>query len=397
MKLAYFDCFSGASGDMILGALMDAGLDPARIKEVLSKLPVAGYELSVRKTTKKGIGGSRAVVTIDGGHPQHFRSLSTIREMLAESALDKGVKDRSIEVFTNLAEAEAKVHRRAVDQIHFHEVGAVDAIVDVVGAVAGLRLLGVDKVICSPLHVGAGTVECAHGVLPVPAPATAELIRGKPVYSTGIQGELLTPTGAAILTTLAEDFGPMPQMVPRCIGYGAGSAELSIPNMLRVVIGEDVVTGGGYESESVAVIQTGVDDMNPQIYDYVIECLLERGALDVFLTPVQMKKNRPGTLVTVICAVKDVTRFGDFLLRETTTIGLRWRIDYRWKTHRCIRELQTGLGPIRMKVATLGDGRMQSSPEYEDCKRIARERGVTIREVMEEAMRCAAALQGAKG
>ena len=385
MKVAYFDCFAGASGDMILGALMDAGLELELLKGELAKLHLTHYDLQVKKVAKRGIGGSQALVSVDEDHHHHHhRHLHDIEEIIDKSDLKESIKRKSIEIFTRLAEAEAKVHQPTIEQIHFHEVGAMDAIIDVVGAVAGLAALGIEKVYCSPLHVGTGTVECAHGTLPVPAPATAELIRGKPIYSTGVEGELLTPTGAAILTTLSSGFGPMPSMTLEEIGYGAGTSEPAIPNLLRVAIGEVLDEVEGYKIERTAVIETSIDDMNPEVYDYLIHKMLDMGALDVFLAPLQMKKNRPGTMVTVICVPENVGKFSDFLMRETTTIGLRWRVDNRIKARRTTREVQTKYGTIKFKVAQVGDTAINVSPEYEDCKRAALERKVPLKEVMEE-------------
>jgi pyridinium-3,5-bisthiocarboxylic acid mononucleotide nickel chelatase len=385
MKVAYFDCFAGASGDMILGALMDAGLQPELLKAELAKLYLTHYDLQVKKVTKRGIGGSQALVSVDEDHHhQHHRHLHDIEEIIAKSDLKESIKRSSIEIFTRLAEAEAKVHQTTIEQIHFHEVGAMDAIIDVVGAVAGLAALGIEKVYCSPLHVGTGTVECAHGTLPVPAPATAELIRGKPIYSTGVEGELLTPTGAAILTTLSSGFGPMPSMTLETVGYGAGTSEPTIPNLLRVAVGEALDEVKGYQIEQVAVVETSIDDMNPELYDYLIHKMLDMGAHDVFLTPLQMKKNRPGTMVTVICVPDNVGKFSDFLMRETTTIGLRWRVDNRIKARRTTRDVQTKYGTIKFKVAHVGDSAINVSPEYEDCKRVAIEKKVPLKKVIEE-------------
>jgi len=385
MRIAYFDCFSGASGDMIMGALLDAGLSLDRLKEELSKLHLSHYEVQVEKVVKRGIGGSQASVVVDDHHHHHHhRHLSHITEIIAKSDLDDAVKTRSIEVFGRLAEAEAKVHRTTVEHIHFHEVGAMDAIIDVVGAIAGLAALGIERVYCSPLHVGSGTVECAHGILPVPAPATAELIKGKPFYSTGVAGELLTPTGAAILTTVSSGFGPMPAMTLEQIGYGAGTGEPAIPNLLRLLIGEARDELRDYEREQVAVLETNIDDMNPQMYDYLIGRLLDLGALDVFLNPIQMKKNRPGTLLSLICQPHLVERLADFIMRETTSIGLRWRLDNRLKARRKIREVQTDYGVVRCKVAETENEIINVSPEYEDCKRVALERNVPLKEVMEK-------------
>ena len=240
MKIAYFDCFAGASGDMILGSLLDAGLPLEKLKETLAKLQLDHYDLKVKKVLKKGLGGSQAFVIINETDQNHHRHLADIKAIISQSDLADSIQQKSIAIFTRLAEAEAKIHQTTIDRIHFHEVGAMDAIIDIVGAVVGTTLLGIKKIFCSPLHTGSGTIECAHGTLPVPAPATAELLKGKPVYSTGIEGELLTPTGAAILTTLASNFGPLPAMSVEQIGYGAGTSDPSIPNLLRVIIGEAV-------------------------------------------------------------------------------------------------------------------------------------------------------------
>ncbi len=399
MRIAYFDCFSGASGDMILGALMDAGLSVERLSTELAKLRLSHYDIKVEKVVKKTIGGSRAIVEIDDHHHHHHhRRLEHIEEIIGTSGLDDAVKEQSIKVFRRLAEAEARVHRTSIDQVHFHEVGAMDAILDVVGGVAGLAAMEIDKVYCSPLNVGGGTVECAHGILPVPAPATAELIKGRPFYSTGLSGELLTPTGAAILTTICAGFGPSPAMTMESIGYGAGKRETEIPNLLRVMIGQGAEELRGYETEQIAVLETNIDDMNPQLYDYLIGKVLEIGALDVFLSSVQMKKNRPGTLVTVTCEPHHVQRLSNFLLRETTTIGLRWRLENRIKAHRRIEEVQTQYGPVKGKVAEAYGGIINISPEYEDCKRIALEKNVPLKEVMDAARAAAfSSLQKKKG
>lgn len=391
MKVAYFDCFAGASGDMILGSLMDVGLDLAVLQGELAKLHLSHYELGVTKVVKRGIGGSQALVRIEHDHHHHHhRHLSDIVRIIQDSYLDEPVKRRSIEIFTRLAQAEALVHRTSIDTIHFHEVGAMDAIIDVVGSCAGLAALGVEKVYCSPLHVGTGTVECAHGTLPVPAPATAELIKGKPAYSTGVQGELLTPTGAAILTTVAEDFGPMPMLAVEHVGYGAGTSDFPIPNLLRVIMGQAPDEVPEYLMERVAVAETTIDDMNPQVYDYLMEKLLQNGAFDVFLVPVHMKKNRPAIQIKVLCPVEMMGTVSDFLLRETTTIGVRWRTDDRIKADRSIRELRTMYGPIACKIARVGDRVVNVAPEYDQCKRVAREQNIPLTEVMDAARRAAA-------
>ena len=335
MRIAYFDCFSGASGDMVLGALIDAGLSVERLREELAKLRLSHYDVKSEKVLKKGIGGSRAIVIIDDGHHHHHhRHLEHIEEIIGTSSLDESIKETSLKIFRRLAEAEAKVHQTTMDHIHFHEVGAMDAIIDVVGGVAGLAALGIERVYCSPLHVGSGTVKCAHGILPVPAPATAELIKGKPFYSTGVTGELLTPTGAAILTTVSSGFGPMPAMTMEQIGYGAGTSEPDIPNLLRVMIGEARDELRGHEKEHVAVLEANIDGMNAQSHDHLMGRMMDMEALDVFLSPVRKGENRPGTLLTVTCRPLHVERFTDFLLRETAATGIRWRLDNRLKAER---------------------------------------------------------------
>lgn len=386
MKIAYFDCFSGASGDMILGAMLDAGLTLEHLQQELAKLGLSHYDVRKAAVVKNGISGSQALVHVEQDHHHHHhRHLADITAIIEKSTLTPAVKRDSIRIFTRLAEAEAKVHNTSRESIHFHEVGAMDAIIDVVGGVIGLHALGIDAIICSPLHVGCGTVECAHGTLPVPAPATAELIRGRPIYSSGVQGELLTPTGAAILTTLADDFGPLPSMTVESIGHGAGTADRSIANMLRVFIGSAPQSEKVFAMEQTATIETTIDDMNPQIYDYLMEKVLQMGALDIFCTEVQMKKNRRGTLVTILCRPESVTALSDFLFRETTTIGLRWRLDNRHTLQRDFVTVETRFGAIACKTATHGDTLINIKPEYDDCKRVAIEQRVPLKAVLEEA------------
>lgn len=385
MKTAYFDCFSGASGDMILGALLDAGVDLAYLRAELAKLHLTGWELQLARVLKGGIRASRALVVIARPSTrQPAPYLRDIEAILQASALTDATRTQSLAVFRRLAEAEARVHGQPVESVHFHEVGALDAIIDVVGAVTGLQALGVDKVLCSPLHLGTGTVQCLHGLMPVPAPATAELIRGVPCYAGSIDGELLTPTGAAILTTMVTAFGPLPAMNVEHIGYGAGTAERRLPNVLRLFVGgvDEELNGG--ELEQVAVLETTIDDMNPQIYDHLMGRALEMGALDIFLTPVQMKKNRPGTLVTLLCAVDQLSTLADLVLRETTSLGLRWRLDQRFRAVRAIHEVDTECGRIRCKIAQWGERVVNVAPEYEDCKRVALERQLPLKVVFEK-------------
>jgi uncharacterized protein (TIGR00299 family) protein len=363
MKIAYFDCFSGASGDMILGALLDAGLELELLRQELTKLPLSHFEVRQKKVRKNGLGGTQAEVIIDHHHHHHHRHLYHIEEIIESSSLSEGVKHQSLKIFRRLAEAEARVHRTTVEHIHFHEVGAMDAIIDVVGSVAGLAALGVERIYCSPLHVGSGTVQCAHGILPVPAPATAELIKGVPFYSRGVEGELLTPTGAAILTTLATSFGPLPSMSFEQIGYGAGTADLAMPNLLRVFMGEGLDELTGYAKENVAVLETNIKDLNPQMSDYLIGKLRNLGALEVFLTPVHVENSQGGDLLTVICQPAQVERFCHFLLQETTSTRLRWRLDNRVKLRGKIQELETPYGSVLCEVAEVDEGVSTLSPE----------------------------------
>ncbi len=388
MIIAYFDCFAGASGDMILGALLDAGLELDVLKSELAKLPLDCYDLTATTVEKKGIKGTKVTVNTDKLHHDHtHRNLFRIQDMINASSLSTEIKERSIEVFTRLANAEAMVHGIALDEVHFHEVGAVDAIVDVVGSVVGLAKLGVQRIYCSPLHLGAGMVQCDHGLLPVPSPATAELVKGVPVFSTGVQGELLTPTGAAILTTLASDFGPVPAMKLDVVGYGAGTRDLPIPNLLRILIGKTFASPSLPECDSIAVLQTNIDDMNPQIYDHVMRGLFKRGALDVFLSSIQMKKNRPGTLVTVICQPEKVNTMSEYLMRETTTIGTRWHLENRVKASRSVSKVHTQFGDVRIKIIRTGSEPPHVSPEYDDCQEIASRTGIPLKDIMEEVRR----------
>jgi uncharacterized protein (TIGR00299 family) protein len=381
MRIAYFDCFAGASGDMILGALIDAGLKTNLLKAELAKLNLHGFSVSAKKTVKSGIAGTKFDVRT--GHEHAHRNLRDIVRIIDKSGLNAGVKEKSKAIFRRLAEAEAKVHRVSINEIHFHEVGAVDAIVDITGAVIGLEALGVEKVFSSALHLGRGTVKCAHGILPVPSPAVAELVKGFPVYSTEAEGELVTPTGAAILTTLAAGFGPMPAMTTERTGYGAGSRNLNVPNLLRVFIGrsEDA------EGDAVQVIETNIDDMNPQFYEHVMESLFKAKAKDVTLTPVIMKKNRPGIVLSVIAASADVDALVGLLFRETTTLGVRIsEIKKRMVAEREILPVKTKWGSVRVKTRHTG-AKTSFSPEYDDCKRIARAKGIAISDVFDEIKR----------
>jgi len=387
MKLVYFDCFSGISGDMTLGALVDAGCPIEHLRGELRSLQVPGWELSAEKVWKNGMAATYVQVKTED--QSKHRSLNAILEILRKSeGLAAPVRERAAAIFTKLGESEARVHDVPLEKIHFHEVGAVDAIVDIVGACIGFRALGIERFACSGLNVGGGTVKMAHGVLPVPAPATANLLQGKPTYSNGVQKELVTPTGAAIVATLCESFGPQPPMTVSAIGYGAGTADLEgQPNVLRIMIGEAAEkTVAGFDEE-ISIIEANLDDMNPQIYGYFLEKALGAGALDVYTTPVQMKKNRPGTLVTVLCKPEDTNALMSLIFAETTTLGAR---TYRAQRRVLPREwvkVATEFGDVRIKVSRMNGSVLHVAPEFEDCRRVAEEKNVPLQRVIAEAIR----------
>jgi hypothetical protein len=385
-RTAYFDCFSGISGDMVLGALVDAGADLRPIESELRKLGLEGWTISAEKVKRGQIFATHVNVATAEGH--HHRGLSIILDRIEKAQLAPRAAERARKIFTRLAEAEANVHHLPVEQVHFHEVGAVDSIVDIVGACIGFELLGIDEFACSPLDVGAGQVMTAHGLLPVPAPATADLLRGAPIYTSGIQKELVTPTGAAIATTLSIRYSKIPEMTMRAIGYGAGSMDFpEKANVLRLLIGEreSAAAGENLHGESdapITVIETNVDDMSPQIYGYFVDRALAAGALDVFSTAVQMKKNRPGQLITILCEPTNVSRLTDLLFSETTTIGVRLYEARRRTLAREFLSVDTGHGPVRMKISRLNGSVLNATPEYDDCQRIAAEKGIPLKDVL---------------
>ncbi|MFY9731650.1 MAG: nickel pincer cofactor biosynthesis protein LarC [Candidatus Acidiferrales bacterium] len=384
-RIAYFDCFSGISGDMVLGALVDAGADLREIESGLRGLGLENWSMSAEKVQRGAIFATH--VKVKSGEEHHHRGLSTILKRIEDAHLAPRAAARATKIFERLAEAEARVHNTEVEKVHFHEVGAVDSIVDIVGSAIGFELLGIDEFACSRFDVGGGQVKTAHGVLPVPAPATAELLRGAPTYSSGIERELVTPTGAAIATALATRYEGIPAMTLRAIGYGAGSADLKEKaNVMRLLIGDSAAASesevSGRWDSPVTVIETNLDDMSPQIYGYFAERALAAGALDVFSTPVQMKKNRPGQLVTLLSEPENVTRLIDLIFSETTTIGIR-TYDVRRKTlNREFVPVETPLGSVRMKVSRMNGTILNATPEYEDCQRIAAERGVPLKQVI---------------
>ena len=417
MKIAYFDCFSGISGDMVLGALVDAGLCLEKLIEEIDKLEVPGLTLTEERAVRQAIAGTHVKVHL-GGSPieseneHHFtpiapheqpngvllrppqaaysqhehHRLEDVLSLIEKSSLDKSVRTQSIAIFHRLAQAEAEVHGVPVDQVHLHEVGALDAVVDIVGCVAGLRLLGVEKIYASPLNFGTGFVRCAHGRYPVPVPGVLALCRDVPSIQTNIRSELVTPTGAALITTIASQFGPAPSFVQTAVGYGAGSRSLEqIPNMLRVRIGEQEEPT---QQETLHQIEANIDDMNPEVYGYLFERLLELGARDVYVTPITMKKGRPAHLLGILADQDRSEQIIETILAETTTLGVRYHTVERRVLQRTIRQVKTEYGTIGVKVG-LVDNAQRIAPEYEDCVRLAREHGVPLLTIYQAASRAA--------
>jgi len=443
MRIAYLECFSGISGDMFLGALVDAGVSAELLEKTVAALGV-GAKIEISKVMRSGISATKVDVWVDGEkdmpreeywakqetehahshahaqehaphshnhshghgdsvkhrheHSHVHRGLTEIRTIITKASIPESAKATAIRIFQALGAAEAKIHNVPIDSIHFHEVGAVDAIVDIVCAAVGSEALGVDEIVCSPLNVGGGTVQCAHGTFPVPAPAAVELLRDAPVYSSGIQAELVTPTGAAIVHTLADRFGSFPEMKVEKSAYGAGSRDLAgRPNVLRLVVGQAVATTTGQTtSETICVLEANLDDLNPQVFGYVMDQLLDQGALDVFGVPVQMKKSRPGSLLTVLCKPEDADKLMQVLFSETTTLGIRRREESRQVLARRWENVRTQWGEVRIKIASMNGTVTNYAPEYEDCRRIAAEQHVPLKTVMQEAARAYAGSAGKK-
>jgi uncharacterized protein (TIGR00299 family) protein len=437
MRIAYLDCFSGISGDMFLGALLDAGVPFELFQKTVADLNI-GATLELSRVDRAGISATKLDVAVNSekdmpregfwaqhheiadsadhrmrlqahshkhahnetsedqqAHRKHTRSLSDILRIIGEAAISERAKRTASEIFFALGAAEAKIHNVGIEDIHFHEVGAADAIVDIACAAVGAESLGVEQFICSPLNVGGGTVACAHGVMPVPAPATLELLQGAPVYSDDIQKELVTPTGAAIVKVLVSSFGSRPMMTTEQIGYGAGARNFSAhANVLRLTVGETdsaMLHSGGADAnlieEEIAILEANLDDLNPQLIGYIVDLAFEEGALDVFTTPVLMKKNRPGTVLTVVTRPEHEENVRALLFRESSTLGIRTRHEKRYALPRHYEAVITHWGEVRMKVATLNGTVSQYAPEYEDCRRIAVEHHVPLKAVMQEAIR----------
>jgi uncharacterized protein (TIGR00299 family) protein len=434
MRIAYLECFSGMSGDMFLGALVDAGVPASLLEKTVAALDV-GARLEISRVVRSGISATKVDVYVDGekdlpreeywerqqhehehshehhghshSHPgessragapaphehsrshEHGRGLTEIRGIISAASISEGAKQTAIAIFEALGRAEAKIHNTSIENVHFHEVGAVDALVDIVCAAVGAEALGVDEIICSPLNVGGGTVTCAHGTFPVPAPATVELLANAPVYSSGLQTELVTPTGAAIVKTLASRFAAFPEMKIEKSGYGAGTRDFpGHPNVVRLTVGEAASTtlAAKTASETITVLEANLDDLNPQVFGYVMDRVFEEGALDAFGMPVQMKKNRPGMLLTVLCKPEDAAKLTQLIFTETTTLGVRRRDEMRQTLARRWESVGTPWGEVRIKIASMNGTVTNYAPEYEDCRRIAAEHHVPLKTVMGEAV-----------
>jgi pyridinium-3,5-bisthiocarboxylic acid mononucleotide nickel chelatase len=432
MRIAYLDCFSGISGDMFLGALVDAGVAPKLLEGAVASLNI-GARLEISRVERGGISAAKVDVYAHGekdsprkvrserGHEhahehahgrkhapqirdQHGRRLNEIRGIIEQAAISPGAKTKAIRIFEALGEAEAEIHNTSVEQVHFHEVGAVDALADIVCAAVGAESLAVDEWVCSPLNVGGGSVKCAHGTLPVPAPATLRLLRDAPVYSSGPQVELVTPTGAAIVKTLSSRFAPFPAMKIEKAGYGAGTREFpEHPNLLRITLGQSLPDDANRRSgtsndnivsdkindkinDKIMVLEANLDDLSPQVLAYAMERLLAEGALDAFSVPVQMKKNRPGALLTVLAKIEDANRLTKLIFAETTTLGVRRREQQRQTLSRRSESVDTQWGPVRIKIANMNGSISNYAPEYEDCRTLAEAQHVPLRTVMQEAI-----------
>jgi uncharacterized protein (TIGR00299 family) protein len=435
MKIAYFDCIAGASGDMILGALVDAGLPLETLRERLEALHLADFELRARRVAKNAFAATKIDVIVADDVPE--RHLADIEAIVMDSDLVPEIKERAVAIFRRMGEAEANIHGTTMEHVHLHELGGVDTIVDVVGALVGLDALGVEQVVASPVPLGRGFIQGAHGQIPLPAPATVALLKGAPVVGSPLEMETVTPTGAALLTSLASSFGPIPSMTLEALGYGAGSRDLPIPNVIRLLIGEaaaqkpqaphhhhphphqhthnhehphdhehsqdhvhdhphehshspnlpitnhqsPITSPSCLDTSTLSVLETNIDDLNPEIYEYVMGKLFEAGALDVYLAPIQMKKNRPATLLRVLCHPDDVQTMTAILFVETSTLGVREQSVARHALPRVIEHVDTPYGPVHVKVAELPDGTTKRAPEYEDCRCLAEEHGVPLREV----------------
>jgi uncharacterized protein (TIGR00299 family) protein len=405
MKVLYYDCFSGISGDMNLGAMVDLGVDPQYLKKELRKLKVGSFSLEFKIEQRKGITGTRAYVHItehqgtikghkelhdkkhhnDKHHNVHERNLEEIREIINNSSLNSTVKNRSLAIFQKIAEVEARIHGKSINEIHFHEVGAIDSIVDIVGAALCLEYLKPDRIISSSVEVGGGFVKCEHGVFPVPAPATAEILHNIPIKSGSVQSETTTPTGAAILATVVNEFNDNVHLTIRKTGYGIGSKDFDIPNVLRVHMGDlDNGTETDMEIQTANIIECNIDDMNPEMYGHIMDLLFENGADDVFITPIIMKKARPASKLSVLCSTKITDEIIGILIKHTTTLGVRKYMVEKMMLKREFQQIISRFGPVTIKTAFYKGKRLRTKPEFEDCVRIAKENNVPVQTVYHE-------------
>jgi len=412
MRIAYLDVFAGISGDMTLGALVDAGVSLDALASELHKIPMHGWSLEADKVRKQGISGTKVTVSLAHDHEHHHhgeaphehgRSCRELVALIEASTLDADVVRRSVKILERIAQAEARVHDTTPEEVHFHELGGLDSIVDIVGAVVGLKLLGVDELVCSPLPVSHGFVDCAHGRLPVPAPATAEMLRGVPTFSLDVEGETVTPTGAGIVVGLADRVGSFPAMKVDAIGYGCGTKDFpGVPNVLRLFVGERSAAMPGIEggeglwpsvvTDRIMLVESNIDDMNPELYTAVLQRIFDAGAADAWTAPIMMKKGRPGTLLSAVCEPDRLDAVIDAIFAESSTFGVRISAWGR----RCLpRErvaVQTPYGSIRIKVGKVGERVVNASPEYEDCAQAAARRGVSVKEVYSAAVSAARSL-----
>jgi len=392
-RVIFFDCFSGISGDMILGALVSLGVDIKEIQNCLKSLNLKSCKLNSRQVKRNGFIGTKVNVVLNNTSQKSHRarSFNDIKSLIEKSDLPKIVKFNSIAIFRRIANVEAKVHGTTINRIHFHEVGAIDSIIDIVGGSLAINLLDADLIVSSPINTGEGVVKCDHGILPVPAPATLELLKGIPCYSSGVKKELTTPTGAAFIGYFAEKFGSLPNMNMLSTGYGAGTHETkNIPNLLRVVLG---MSEEASCHQSMKVIETNIDDMNPEFYDYVIDKLFKVGAVDVFFAPINMKKNRPGILLSVITSIEYFDSVVRVLLEETSTLGVRYYDIDRVVLPRKQTTIMTPFGKVRVKIGGLDKSTRTISPEYEDCRKIALKKEIPVKRVYDEALKVALKLE----
>lgn len=384
MRIAYFDCFSGISGNMILGGLLDLGVPQDLLQKGLSKLKLESFEIISSVGERAHLRGTHVRIRPKGKSTRE-RSFREIRDLIEKSALDRGIREGSIEVFRRLAEAEGRIHQQEPDEVQFHEVGALDSIVDIVGAFIGIAYLEVDDVYASRIPLGRGMIKSRHGTLPVPVPATMEMLKGVPVYDSKVEGELVTPTGAAWITTMAGQFGNLPDMEIEKVGYGLGDRNLGdVPNILRIFLGK---TRPSFTHDRVILVETDIDDMNPEFFEPLMDKLFARGALDVSFVPIQRKKSRPGVTVRAICEEPSRGDIVETILRESTSIGVRYFPVHREKLNRRTEWVETPFGRVRVKVSQNRERRIhQVSPEYEDCLRLSLETKISVMEIYEEAL-----------